>query len=120
MGSETPFLSGKMVCLRPFESDDSKGPYPNWLNDAEVCAGNSHHVYPYTVDDALVSCPMNKFKDSLDLLEDRICRRGPRPESYARARLRNGYRRSGVFGLWKRWLRSSSVSDAPKRNVAYG
>ena len=32
-------------------------------------------------DDKIVSCPMNKFKDSLDLLEDRICRRGPHERS---------------------------------------
>jgi hypothetical protein len=30
---------------------------------------------------AIVSCPMNKFKNYLDLLEDRICRRGPHERS---------------------------------------
>lgn len=32
---------------------DADGAYPGWLNDAEVCRGNSHHVFPYTREGAL-------------------------------------------------------------------
>ncbi len=43
-----PFLKGRQVYLRPLTEGDSLGPYPDWLNDAEVCQGNAHHVFPYT------------------------------------------------------------------------
>lgn len=48
-----PFLKGKRLVLRPLEPADAKGPYLEWFNDAEVCAHNSHHVFPYTRKDAL-------------------------------------------------------------------
>ncbi|MDD1667142.1 MAG: GNAT family N-acetyltransferase [Methanomicrobiales archaeon] len=44
----TIFLSGRRVALRPLREEDCTGPYLSWLNDAEVCAGNSHHVFPFT------------------------------------------------------------------------
>jgi len=44
----SPFLVGEVVALRPLVESDADGPYPGWLNDAEVCRHNSHHVYPYT------------------------------------------------------------------------
>jgi RimJ/RimL family protein N-acetyltransferase len=47
------FIVGEKVTLRPLRDDDADGPYPSWLNDAEVCAGNSHHVYPYGKEQAL-------------------------------------------------------------------
>jgi RimJ/RimL family protein N-acetyltransferase len=34
--------------LRALSAADVDGPYLGWLNDAEVCRGNSHHVYPYS------------------------------------------------------------------------
>lgn len=43
-----PFLSADGVYLRPLSPDDINGSYVNWLNDPEVCEGNSHHVFPYT------------------------------------------------------------------------
>ena len=43
-----PFIEGKTVNLRPLSLEDVNDTYVNWLNDAEVCAYNSHHVYPYT------------------------------------------------------------------------
>lgn len=43
-----PFLTGDRVYLRALEEDDVDGGYPTWLNDEEVCRGNSHHRYPYT------------------------------------------------------------------------
>ena len=43
-----PFIEGKTVDLRPLTLDDVNDTYISWLNDAEVCAYNSHHVYPYT------------------------------------------------------------------------
>ena len=36
------------VDVRPLSLDDVSDTYINWLNDAEVCAFNSHHIYPYT------------------------------------------------------------------------
>ncbi len=46
------FLSGTRVNLRPLEETDAKGAYVDWLNDAEVCHGNSHHVFPYSEEKA--------------------------------------------------------------------
>ncbi|MBY0370340.1 GNAT family N-acetyltransferase [bacterium] len=42
------FLETERLVLRPLEPADAEGPYAQWLNDAEVCRGNSHHVFPYT------------------------------------------------------------------------
>lgn len=47
------FLETPRLILRPLTTADADGPYPGWLNDAETCAGNSHHVYPYTREQAL-------------------------------------------------------------------
>lgn len=41
------FLQGNIVDLRVLLREDLNGEYINWLNDAEVCQYNSHHVYPY-------------------------------------------------------------------------
>ncbi len=48
-----PFLSGEHLYLRPLVASDAEGPYVSWFNDAEVCEGNSHHVFPYSTDAAL-------------------------------------------------------------------
>ncbi len=53
MEGSRPFLVGASVVLRPLVESDVEGDYPNWFNDAEVCAGNSHHVFPYTREEAL-------------------------------------------------------------------
>ncbi|WP_269531999.1 GNAT family N-acetyltransferase [Chitinimonas sp. BJYL2] len=50
--SQPAFLAGKRVRLRALTEADADGPYVSWLNDAEVCAGNSHHVFPYGRDAA--------------------------------------------------------------------
>lgn len=42
-----PFLEGPRLILRALEESDADGPYPGWLNDPIVCAGNSHAVFPY-------------------------------------------------------------------------
>lgn len=42
-----PFLEGKEIFLRPLSIEDVDGNYVDWLNDAEVCKFNSHHVFPY-------------------------------------------------------------------------
>jgi hypothetical protein len=42
------FIEGQGVVLRPLSITDIEGTYVNWLNDPEVTAYNSHHVYPYT------------------------------------------------------------------------
>lgn len=46
------FLNGKHIYLRPLQEADALGEYPGWLNDAEVCAGNSHCTFPYSVEQA--------------------------------------------------------------------
>src|SRR6185503_19056119 len=51
--SHPPFLSGPRIYLRALHESDADGPYPGWFNDAEVCRGNSHHVFPYTREGAL-------------------------------------------------------------------
>jgi len=40
------FLSGTSIYLRALESDDLTDAYLQWLNDAEVCAGNGHAIFP--------------------------------------------------------------------------
>ena len=47
------FLQGERVALRPLSEADVDGPYPAWFNDAVVCRGNSHHVFPYSRAQAL-------------------------------------------------------------------
>ena len=42
------FLEGQRLYLRPLSEVDAEGEYPSWLNSAKVCAGNSHHLYPYS------------------------------------------------------------------------
>lgn len=49
----TPFLCGEHLYLRALVEADAEGGYPDWLNDEEVCRGNSHHVFPYTRESAL-------------------------------------------------------------------
>ena len=48
-----PFLQGKRVVLRPLARQDAFGPYVEWFNDEVVCAGNGHHRFPYSREDAL-------------------------------------------------------------------
>lgn len=48
-----PFLVGDRIYLRALYETDAWGPYPTWFNDEETCRGNSHHVYPYTPEQAL-------------------------------------------------------------------
>ena len=45
------FLEGERVRLRPLEPADSE--YYHFFNDPEICAGNSHCVYPMTEAHAL-------------------------------------------------------------------
>jgi len=47
------FLETDDVYLRPLQPKDADGPYVAWFNDAEVCRGNAHHIYPYTRQAAL-------------------------------------------------------------------
>ena len=48
-----PFLKGKRVFLRPLRRQDAFGPYVEWFNDEVVCAGNGHHRFPYSREEAL-------------------------------------------------------------------
>jgi len=47
------FLNGEQVYLRALRESDIQGPYLSWLNDEEVCRGNSHHFFPFTAEEAL-------------------------------------------------------------------
>jgi ribosomal-protein-alanine N-acetyltransferase len=47
------FLETERLILRALTEEDADGPYPGWFNDAETCAGNSHHVFPYSRAQAL-------------------------------------------------------------------
>lgn len=53
MMPDVPFLSGEKIYLRGLRESDAQGPYPSWFNDEEVCQGNSHHVFPYSQEQAL-------------------------------------------------------------------
>ena len=72
-----PFMNGRYIYLRALLEEDSRGPYVQWFNDAEACAGNSHHLFPYTVDAAKMYIGgANNAKTMLFL--GIICRAGDR------------------------------------------
>jgi len=52
MNYNVPFLAGERIYLRSLIDSDAWGNYLYWFNEAEVCSGNSHHVYPFTVENA--------------------------------------------------------------------
>lgn len=43
-----PLLEGSRLYLRALVAEDADGDYPDWLNDQQVSAGNSHGVFPYS------------------------------------------------------------------------
>ena len=49
---KNPFLIGDKIYLRGLCLDDLEDNYIQWLNDAEVCRYNSHHVFPYFTENA--------------------------------------------------------------------
>ncbi len=50
--TDAPFLTGKDIYLRPLIESDCVESYPTWFNDVETCSGNSHHIFPYTIEAA--------------------------------------------------------------------
>jgi hypothetical protein len=46
------FLEGERVYLSALVPEDAEDNYPGWFNDAKVCKGNGHHVFPYTREEA--------------------------------------------------------------------
>ncbi len=46
------FLETTNLCIRPLVAEDVNGEYVNWLNDADVCSKNRHHVYPFSAESA--------------------------------------------------------------------
>lgn len=54
------FMQDSEVILRPLEVNDIQAGYIHWFDDAEVCAGNNHHRYPYTYND------MVRYVESID------------------------------------------------------
>jgi len=63
-----PFLAGKRLILRHLEESDADGPYAYWLNDDDVCKGNSHHVFPYSIQDARDFISGSKMKSNMLVL----------------------------------------------------
>ncbi len=63
------FLVGEKIYLRPLIPEDCEGPYVSWFNDEEVCSGNSHHIFPYTTQEAkeYIEFSNNKTKNHLIL-----------------------------------------------------
>jgi len=51
--TQASFLSGERILLRALTEADCTGPYLNWFNDAEVCRYNTHHRFPFSLEDAL-------------------------------------------------------------------
>jgi ribosomal-protein-alanine N-acetyltransferase len=43
---KNPFLTGKQIYLSPLTKEDITEEYISWLNDKEVCRGNSHATFP--------------------------------------------------------------------------
>jgi RimJ/RimL family protein N-acetyltransferase len=43
---KNPFLIGKNIYLSPLTTEDITEEYVSWLNDADVCKGNSHATFP--------------------------------------------------------------------------
>lgn len=43
---KNPFLTGKKIYLSPLTEEDISKEYISWLNDSEICEGNSHAVFP--------------------------------------------------------------------------
>lgn len=58
------FLEGKSLYLRILEETDIYGNYKYWLNNEEVCIGNSHHRFPTTVEN--LKKYINESNDSLN------------------------------------------------------
>ena len=56
-----PFLIGERIYLRALERDDLTGNYFQWFNDPEVCAFNSHAIFPNSID---------KMQDYFNSLKD--------------------------------------------------
>ena len=63
---KNPFLVGERLYLRPLDLEDLIGNYISWLNDPEVCKGNSHHVLPYTRNLA------KQYIDNADISNDKL------------------------------------------------
>lgn len=56
-----PFLIGERIYLRALEQSDLSGNYFQWLNDNEVCAFNSHAIFPNST---------KKMQDFFDSMQD--------------------------------------------------
>ena len=52
MSAGFAFLSTERLYLRPLLLTDVQGTYPQWFNDEDVGAANTHHVFPFTPSDA--------------------------------------------------------------------
>lgn len=50
---KNPFLKGNTIYLRAIEKEDLTQDYASWFNSEEVCRFNSHHRFPYRMDELL-------------------------------------------------------------------
>lgn len=67
MTDPIPFLTSQRLILRALQEADADGPYPKWLNDQAVCAGNSHGLFPYSREAARAFIAGNSGPDRLTL-----------------------------------------------------
>lgn len=56
-----PFLVGERIYLRALEQNDLTGNYFQWFNDPEVCAFNSHAIFPNS---------LKTVQDNFDFLQN--------------------------------------------------
>ena len=56
-----PFLIGENIYLRALDHNDLTGNYLQWFNDSEVCAFNSHAIFPNST---------KKMQEYFDFLQD--------------------------------------------------
>lgn len=67
------FLVGTRIYLRSLERADAQGNYVRWFNDEEACKNNSHHVFPYSEEQAVKYIEYaDNTKDSLILAVETI------------------------------------------------
>ncbi|HVW20873.1 MAG TPA: GNAT family protein [Opitutaceae bacterium] len=78
MPSEPIFLASQRLTLRPLAARDAAGPYPCWLNDGEVCRGNSHHTRPYSRDQARAYIEQANRSENPSVILAIMLRRGRR------------------------------------------
>jgi len=47
---ERSFLNDENIILRSLNLEDLEGDYIKWFDDTEICVGNNHHRFPYSIE----------------------------------------------------------------------